>query len=280
MRRTATKVPSSGTSEEPAGTGKGLDRSRLFAALRRVLRARGVTYAELARRLGMSESGVKKIFSIEDCSIARLDDMARAVGFSLDDLFDAGARPPIEHVALTDPQQRALLASPLLLAVFWKLSVERWTTKRIGRELGVDAAALRRAIGELDRLDLVILEQPGDRVRLRHGDLVRWLPGGPLLDHLHAAWGRDVLDRARATATGGGRSALLRLHQIQLRRETRAELETELAAILDGWIRRAKREALTSAEGDAPPHGLLLAMAEGSFVRAATPTAERVASRT
>jgi len=232
----------------------------VFDALKHLLRVRGATYRDLARMLRMSESGVKKMFAAEDCSLARLEEIAQVVGFTLAELFDVAARPPIEHVELSDEQQSALLDSPVLLAVFWKLTVELWSTKRIATELRLDAPTVRRAIAELDRLDLIVLEQPGDRIRLRHGDLVRWTRG-PLLDHLHALWGRDVLDRARAGGT-------FRLHQIRLREESHSEFVAELSSFLDDWIRRAKAEALTSLESDTPPYGLLVALGEGSFVRA------------
>src|SRR5262245_24995659 len=116
MARSRLKVPYRGTITRPKTRPADLDRARLFDALKRLLRARKVTYAELGRRLRLSESGVKKIFSGEDCSLVRLGQMADAVGFSLGELFEAGARPAIEHVALTHVQQAALLASPLLLA--------------------------------------------------------------------------------------------------------------------------------------------------------------------
>jgi transcriptional regulator with XRE-family HTH domain len=248
------KGPSAGTPKAPA------DRGSVFAALKRALRARRMTYAELASRVGLSESGLKKIFAHEDCALSRLEAIARAAGVPLGELFDAAAREPVAQVALTPRQQEALLAKPLLLAAFWKLSVERWPPRRIAQAHGLDGRAMFRLLAELDRLDLIVLEQPGDRVRLRHGDLVRWLPEGPLLEHLHDAWGRDVLARA---ARGG----LLRLSQIWLRADTRAELQSELATLLDGYARRGRAEWLTGGEAAVAPFGVLVAVAEGSFVR-------------
>lgn len=253
------KVPSRGTQEGPKPPEAG--RRQLFEALRRALRARGLTYARLAERLGMSESGVKKLFAQQDCALSRLEEISHAAGLSLAELIETASRPPFEQVELTDTQQRALLGQPLLLGVFWKLSVERWTTRQVAAAFGLRDAALRRALSELDRLDLIALEQPGDRVRLRHGDLSQWLPRGPLLGYLHDRWGRDVLERAL------GQGGALRLHQMALRPETRAELEAELSRVLDAFLRRSRAEQLTSRAADAPPHGVLLALAEGSFVR-------------
>jgi transcriptional regulator with XRE-family HTH domain len=248
------RVPSEGTHAATA------DRRSVFSALKRLLRARKITYADLARRLGLSESGLKKIFAQEDCTLSRLEAIARATGVPMAEIFEAAAAAPFEEVTLTLAQQEALLARPLLLTVFWKLSVERWSPKRIAKACGLEDRALYRVLAELDRLELIVLEQPGDRVRLRHGDLVRWLPEGPLLEHLHDAWGRDVLARA---ARGG----VLRLSQLWLRADTRAELQADLATLLDGYARRGRAEWLAGGEGAVGPHRVLVGIAEGSFVR-------------
>ncbi|MGZ3449813.1 MAG: helix-turn-helix domain-containing protein [Polyangiales bacterium] len=249
-----TKVP-------PKGTHSGdTNRHSVFAALKKILRARKITYADLAERLGMSESGVKKTFAQQDCSLSRLQAIAAAGGVPIGELFDAAANAPFEQVALTRAQQEALLDEPLLLAVFWKLSVERHSTSRIARDFGLDQRALFRLLAKLDRLDLIVLEQPGDRVRLRHGELVRWLPAGPLLDHLHDVWGRELL--ARATRDG-----YLRLSQIWLRPEARLSLEADLVALLDGYARRGRTDWLSGGEAGVAPHGVLVALAAGSFVR-------------
>ena len=200
------------------------------------------------------------MFAQQDCTLSRLEALAAATGIPMAELFEAAATAPVEQVTLTRAQQAALLAKPLLLTVFWKLSVERWSPKRIAKACGVDDRALFRALAELDRLELIVLEQPGDRVRLRHGNVVRWLPEGPLLEHLHDVWGRDVLARA---ASGG----LLRLSQMWLRPDTRAELQADLAALLDGYARRGRAEWLVGGEDAVSPHGLVVGLAEGSFVR-------------
>jgi transcriptional regulator with XRE-family HTH domain len=248
------KAPRAGTRSTPT------DRRSVFAALKRILRARGVTYAALGARLDMSESGVKKIFASEDCTLSRLEAIAAAAAVPLAELFEAASSTPFEQVALTEAQQKALLDKPALLHVFWKLSVERWPPRRIARAFGLDDRAMFKVLAELDRLALIVLEQPGDRVRLRHGDLVRWLPEGPLLDHLHEQWGRDVLRRA---AHGG----VQRLSQLWLRPGARAELEAELTALVDGYVRRGRAEWLVGGEAAVTPHGLSIALAEGSFVR-------------
>jgi len=46
--------------------------NRIIMALKRGLRARGITYAMLARRIGLSEPSVKRILSRGSLSLPRL----------------------------------------------------------------------------------------------------------------------------------------------------------------------------------------------------------------
>jgi len=231
----------------------------LFAALKAVLKARGLTYADVAAGVGMSESGVKKIFSVGDCSLTRLAAIADVADVSLGSLFELASRPPFERIGLSEVQQRALLEAPRLFAFYWKLAIERWELDRIRRTFALEEAQVRRWLRRLDGLDLV---QVGvdDRIRLPHGDLVRWIPEGPLLDHLYERWSRDVIDRCLQD----GQSGLFRLHYVELRPETAAALEAELTGVLDRGLRQGRTERLT---GDVDPWSVLVGVAPGSFVR-------------
>ena len=51
----------------------------LVTALKAELRAAGLTYAELATALGMSESSVKRVFAKADMPLSRIDDMLRVL---------------------------------------------------------------------------------------------------------------------------------------------------------------------------------------------------------
>ena len=51
----------------------------LVNALKSELRAAGVTYADLADALGMSESSVKRVFAKSDMPLSRIDEMLRVL---------------------------------------------------------------------------------------------------------------------------------------------------------------------------------------------------------
>ena len=59
---------------------------RIVAALKRELKARGITYRVLADLLELSESAVKHMFSTGNFSIRRLDEICAALELDIGDL--------------------------------------------------------------------------------------------------------------------------------------------------------------------------------------------------
>ena len=55
----------------------------LLQALRTEMRRAGLTYRELAGRVGMSESSIKRVFSQGDMSLSRLAQFCQAAGVSM-----------------------------------------------------------------------------------------------------------------------------------------------------------------------------------------------------
>ena len=58
----------------------------LVDGLKRELRARNITYAAVARRLGMSEASVKRMFSRKEFTLSRLDAICELAGMEFSDL--------------------------------------------------------------------------------------------------------------------------------------------------------------------------------------------------
>ena len=237
------------------------DNARVFATLKQAYRARGLTYRDVGRRVGLSESAIKKIFSNEDCSLGRLGELAEVAELPLSELFKLAARPAFERVELSDAQQRGLLEDPAAFALYWKLVAERMSVSEIKRSFHLSERRCWQLLSRLDDLGLVVLGPEG-RVTLVHRGLVRWVGEGPLLSHLHATWPIDALTNAQREPPG----ALYRLHELHLRPETADELRHRLTELLDDFLRRARYEQNTTARRDRDALRLALAVAPGGFV--------------
>ena len=62
--------------------------SLLVSELKRYLKAHGLTYAEVAKRLDLSESSVKRLFARETFTLKRFEQVCNALGLEITDLFD------------------------------------------------------------------------------------------------------------------------------------------------------------------------------------------------
>ncbi|MGH8806290.1 MAG: helix-turn-helix domain-containing protein, partial [Noviherbaspirillum sp.] len=63
-----------------------LQATSLVDSLKRELKARGITYADLAARINMSEASVKRMFSQKNFTLQRLDDILQATQIDFRDV--------------------------------------------------------------------------------------------------------------------------------------------------------------------------------------------------
>jgi len=80
----------------------------LINALKRGLRARGLTYRELAQRIGLSEAAVKRMFSRRAMSLLRLEQICEVLGVGLAELGAEAGRGAEPMARLTRAQEQAL----------------------------------------------------------------------------------------------------------------------------------------------------------------------------
>lgn len=166
----------------------------LVAALKQQLKGRGLTYATIAAKLGLSEAAIKRGFSQGAFSLERLEALCDLAGISFFDLArtaeDANPRRP---AALTDAQEQALVDQPLLVFCF-HLALGGWTIERITREYAISEAELVPAFVQLDRLGLVTL-LPGNAIRLQTQRSIEYRRGGPMRRFFESAVKTEFLDR-------------------------------------------------------------------------------------
>jgi transcriptional regulator with XRE-family HTH domain len=155
------------------------DTNRIILALKRGLRSRGITYAMLAKRIGLSEPSVKRILSRGSLSLPRLERICEATEISLEELVRPVSGAPQETSStLSAAQESALAADPPLLACFYLLT-NGHTPRDVAGELHADEKQLRRWLVKLDNLGLVELRaRLGARLRV-HAP-ISWREDGPI----------------------------------------------------------------------------------------------------
>src|SRR5271170_4672409 len=153
--------------------------SRIIVGLKRPMKARAITYKELAGRINLSEVSIKRIFSQSSLSLARLEEICKALGVSIQEIArlsgEQTAEAP-ETVSLE--QESALAADPNLLACYYLIANGR-TGAEICSELGADEMRVRRWMVKLHSFGLVELLSKM-RARARTGSSIAWRKDGPV----------------------------------------------------------------------------------------------------
>lgn len=150
----------------------------LVERLKQELKLRGITYAQVAAAIGLSEASVKRLFSKRDLTLARLDAICAVAQIELTDLT-RGIDPEERLLGeLTERQEAALVADPILfLAASCALNLSSF--EHILETYAIDAPKLVKAFVRLDRLGFLRL-LPNNRYRLLVARTFRWLPNGPI----------------------------------------------------------------------------------------------------
>lgn len=152
--------------------------SAVVDVLKRELKARGLTYAEVARRIGMSEPSVKRMFSQRNFTLERLDEICTAAGIEFTDLTRGFNREENLVARLTDAQEREIVEDPrLFLTAVCALNLLSFDDIVAAYEL--TEAELVGLLLRLDRMGIIEL-LPNNRFKLRIARTFAWIPNGPI----------------------------------------------------------------------------------------------------
>ena len=150
----------------------------LLDALKGLLRERGLTYADAAQALGLSEASVKRLFSQQTFTLDRFETLCELAGADIAELV-ARAEAARSRLAEMSAEQEQALAEDSLLLLTMVCAINRWSFTKILEEYRIDEHDLVQRFARLDRLGLLDL-LPERRYRLRLSRTFRWRAGGPI----------------------------------------------------------------------------------------------------
>jgi transcriptional regulator with XRE-family HTH domain len=156
----------------------------LVAALKQTLKSRGMTYADVARGLEMSEASVKRVFARQTFTLQRLDHICELLGIEITDLGRLVELESERVTQLTRKQEAELVADPRLLLVAVH-AINHWSLDEIVARYTLSRAQCIRYLVHLDRLRIVDL-LPDNRIKVRVARNFSWLPDGPIQKHFGA----------------------------------------------------------------------------------------------
>src|SRR5512138_2410502 len=173
-------------------------RTQIVAELKRALRARGLTYAEVAKHLQLSEASVKRLFAAGDFSLERIDLICE-----LAELVEQMQQQATPINQLTLAQEQEVVADSKLFLMTW-LVLNRWQLDDIVRVYDLTRREALRYLIKLDRLRIIEL-QPDNRTRVLVSRHFAWRPGGPVHNYIHQKLIKEFL----ATHVAGSRGEFI-----------------------------------------------------------------------
>jgi transcriptional regulator with XRE-family HTH domain len=159
------------------------DRDSIVTELKRALRENGLTYADVAEKLGLSTASVKRLFSTGDFSLQRVDEICELLGLGLREILERSHERAEPTNQLTDAQETEIVSDLKLLFVTWLVLI-RTPFEEIIEGYRFCERDLLHYLIRLDRLKVIEL-QPGNRVRLLVSRHFSWRSGGPVQKFIH-----------------------------------------------------------------------------------------------
>jgi transcriptional regulator with XRE-family HTH domain len=147
-------------------------------ALKKFLKARGMTYAALGRRLNLSEGTIKRLFSTSSFTLRRLEQICEALEVDFYDVAKLARTQAATGARLSIVQEAALASNHRLLVIF-HLLLNEWTINEMVERYQISKREILRLMRRLHDLRLIELG-PSNAVRLLTASNIEWRNDGPV----------------------------------------------------------------------------------------------------
>jgi DNA-binding Xre family transcriptional regulator len=156
----------------------------LFEGLKMHLKARGMTYADVARALKLSEATVKRIFAQKNCTLDRLDAICQLVQVDVAELARGMPRETRLINRLSFEQEEELMSEQGLLLVAVS-ALHQMRLEEMVETYRLDEAQCVRLLLRLERIGILELHE-NNRIRLRIARTFSWIPDGPIMRYVRS----------------------------------------------------------------------------------------------
>lgn len=150
----------------------------LLRVLKKALKSHGITYAQVAANLALSEASVKRLFSAQQLSLQRLEQICQMMELDLSDLLYLmnEQQPSLRQLS---HEQEAEITRDLTLLLVTVCVLNRWTMENILEWYKLTEHECLQKLIKLDRLKLIEL-LPRNKIKLRIATNFSWREGGPI----------------------------------------------------------------------------------------------------
>ncbi|MCG8378238.1 MAG: helix-turn-helix transcriptional regulator [Proteobacteria bacterium] len=150
----------------------------LINTLKKALKAHGLTYADIAKQIDLSEASIKRMFSEKNFTLNRLEEVCHCMELELSDLLKLMKEDEPHLSQLTEQQEKEIVAD-LKLLLITVCVLNRWTLDEIIARYKISETEGIRYLAKLDRLKIIEL-LPRNRTKLLVASNFAWLEDGPI----------------------------------------------------------------------------------------------------
>lgn len=164
----------------------------LIETLRQYLKARGMTYRMLAEELQLSEAAVKRMFSKQAFSLARLEEVCSVLDIDFYDLVIMDRQRNRELIQSLTREQEAALEEDEKLGYLLYFLTNGWSVNQVVREFEYSEAEAISMLLRLEKIGLLEVH-PNNRVKLLVSANVYWQSDGEIRKQIHQDFVDDFL---------------------------------------------------------------------------------------
>lgn len=147
-------------------------------SLKALLKQQHITYKALAEELKMSEANIKRMFSLNQFTLARLEQICTVLNISLSDLFLLVEKQK-KKISQLSPEQELELVSDVKLILVAACVRDGWSFDEIITHYQIDEFSCILLLAKLDRLKMIEL-LPNNQYKVLIAQDFQWIPHGPL----------------------------------------------------------------------------------------------------
>ncbi len=151
----------------------------LIDALKQSLKSHGKTYADVAHYLSLSEASVKRLFSEQNFTLQRFEDVCHLLNIEISDLVQLMVEQNTIHLSELTEQQENEIANDVGLLLVAVCILNKWSKANIIEYFNFTEPQCIGYLTKLDKLKLIEL-LPKNNTKLLVAPNFKWRDNGPI----------------------------------------------------------------------------------------------------
>lgn len=150
----------------------------LLGTLKKALKAHGLTYADIARHLELTEVSIKRLFSEQNISLQRLEQICQLMEMEISDLVQlmGEQQPRLQQLTI---EQEEKITQDLVLLLITVSVLNRWSLQDITTFYKLNEHECIQKLAYLDKLNIIEL-LPKNKIKLLVAPNFSWIKNGPI----------------------------------------------------------------------------------------------------